>query len=58
MLRIIFLFILLFLATGCSKKDENLSILKEKNLETQMIEVYNQAYKEFENMQGLWDYKF
>ena len=48
MLRIIFLFILLFLVTGCSKKDENFSILKEKNLETQMIEVYNQAYKEFE----------
>ena len=49
MLRNIFLFILLFLfISGCSKKDENISILKEKNLETQMIEVYNQAYEEFE----------
>ena len=44
MLRNILLFVLLFFAvSGCSKKDENLSILKEKNLETQMIEVYNQA---------------
>ena len=49
MLRNIFLIILLFLfISGCSKKDENISILKEKNLETQMIEVYNQAYEEFE----------
>ena len=49
MLRNILLFILLFLfMSGCSKKDENLSVLKEKNLETQMIEVYNQAYEEFE----------
>ena len=32
---------------SCSKKDENLTVLKEKNLETQMIEVYNQAMEEF-----------
>ena len=38
-------FILLF---SCSKKEEKVSILKEKNLETQMIEVYNQAMDEFE----------
>ena len=31
-----------------SKKETKVSILKEKNLETQMIEVYNQALKEFE----------
>ena len=49
MLRNILLFILLsILVSGCSKKDENLSVLKETNLETQMIEVYNQAYEEFE----------
>jgi len=33
---------------SCSKKDENLTVLKEKNLETQMIEVYNQAIVELE----------
>ena len=32
---------------SCSKKNENLTVLKEKNLETQMIEVYNQAMEEF-----------
>ena len=38
-------FILLF---SCSKKEEKVSILKEKNLETQMIEVSNQGMDEFE----------
>ena len=32
---------------SCSKKDENITVLKEKNLDTQMIEVYNQAMEEF-----------
>ena len=39
------IFILLF---SCSKKIDQKSTLKEKNLETQMIEVYNQAVEEFE----------
>ena len=38
-------FILLF---SCSKKEEKVSILKEKNLETQMIEVYKQGVEELE----------
>ena len=33
---------------SCSKKVENISKLKEKNLETQMIEVYKQGMEEFE----------
>ena len=34
--------------SSCSKKDEKITILKETNLETQMIEVYNEAMTEFE----------
>ena len=40
------LFIILIFS--CSKKIDDTSSLKEKNLETQMIEVYNQAMEEFE----------
>ena len=42
------LIIFLFFFTACSKKEEKVTVLKEKNLETQMIEVYNQAMNEFE----------
>ena len=41
-------FLMIVLTLSCSKKDEKVTILKEKNLETQMIEVYNQAMSEFE----------
>ena len=40
--------IIFLLIISCSKKGENTTVLKEKNLETQMIEVYNQAMREFE----------
>ncbi len=40
--------IIFILLISCSKKQENVSIIKEKNLETQMIEVYNQGMQEFE----------
>ena len=44
-----FIFLLIIILTlSCSKKEEKVTILKEKNLETQMIEVYNQAMNEFE----------
>ena len=44
------IYLLIFvLSFSCSKKEEKISILKEKNLETQMIEVYNEAMKEFES---------
>jgi len=44
------LFYLFFclLLISCSKKVEDISKLKEKNLETQMIEVYKQGMEEFE----------
>ena len=45
-INISFLALLVF-TLSCSKKDENVTIL-EKSLETQMIEVYNQAMEEFE----------
>ena len=41
-------FLIIISISGCSKKDEKVTILKEKNLETQMIEVYNQGMQEFE----------
>ena len=43
----IYLFIFIFIFS-CSKKEEKITVLKEKSLETQMIEVYNQAMEEFE----------
>ena len=45
----IFLYLtFLSLILSCSKKEVKVTVLNEKNLETQMIEVYNQAMKEFE----------
>ena len=41
-------FIIFILCFSCSKKTDQISDLKEKNLETQMIEVYNQGMKELE----------
>ena len=41
------LLIILFILS-CSKKEESVTILEEKSLETQMIEVYNEAMEEFE----------
>ncbi len=43
-------YIILFfvLIISCAKKEKKVEVLKEKNLETQMIEVYNQAIVELE----------
>jgi len=46
-LKFVYIFIFI-LFISCSKKDEKVTVLKEKSLETQMIEVYNQAMEEFE----------
>ena len=44
-----FLFLVIFILTiSCSKKDENITTLNKKNLNDQMIEVYNEAMQEFE----------
>ena len=44
----VFLVLIFLSIISCSEKKEELTIIKEKNLEQQMIEVYNQAMKEFE----------
>ncbi len=49
-MRLIFkssIIIIFVLILSCTNKVENKTVLKEKNLETQMIEVYNQAIEEF-----------
>ena len=40
--------LVILLIFSCSKKKDDTTFLKENNLETQMIEVYNQAMEEFE----------
>ena len=42
---VILIFVLII---SCAKKEKKVEVLKEKNLETQMIEVYNQAIVELE----------
>ena len=46
-LKFLYLLIIL-LIFSCSKKETKVSILKEKNLETQMIELYEAGRREFE----------
>ena len=41
------LFIIVITVISCSKKDEKISLIKEDNLEMQMIEAYNEGIKEF-----------
>ena len=41
----LFVFLIIFV---CSKKDNEVVTVKEKNLENQMIEIYNEGIKEFE----------
>ena len=41
-------FIIFILLFSCSKKIDEKTVIKEKNLETQMIEVYKQGIEEFE----------
>ena len=40
--------IIFFLLISCSKDEKKVEVLKEKSLEAQMIEVYNQGMEEFE----------
>ena len=48
-LNLIFSYLIfIVLIFSCSKKEEKVTVLKEQNLETQMIEIYNQAMEEFE----------
>ncbi len=41
------IFIIIFALFACSEKKEKVSLIKEKNLEMQMIEAYNEGLKEF-----------
>ena len=42
------IFVLIFISlASCSKKEEKISLIKEDNLEMQMIEAYNEGLKEF-----------
>ena len=40
-------FFILLISFSCSEKEEKISIIKEDNLEMQMIEAYNEGLKEF-----------
>ena len=39
--------IIIFVILSCSEKQEKVSLIKEDNLEMQMIEAYNEGLKEF-----------
>ena len=43
----LFFLIVLLISFSCSQKEEKISIIKEDNLEMQMIEAYNEGLKEF-----------
>ena len=46
----IFIFlVVIFIFSSCSKKEEKISIIEEKNLEMQMIEAYNEGIKELDS---------
>ena len=44
--KIFIFFILIILVLSCSKKEEKISLIEEKNLEMQMIEAYNEGLEE------------
>ena len=43
----IFYFVILLISFSCTEKEEKISIIKEDNLEMQMIEAYKEGLKEF-----------
>ena len=47
-LKKIVLLLIILISTACTK-DEKVSIVKEKNIETQMIEAFKEGYQELEN---------
>ena len=52
-LRLLFIF-LIFFANSCSKKEEIISIIKEKELNLQMIDAYKEGIKAFEEGDSLF----
>ena len=47
LIKFLFFLLLIINLASCSKKEEKVSLIKEKNLEMQMIEAYNEGLKEF-----------
>ena len=47
--KITFCWFILFILVSCSQKEEKVSLIKENNIEMQMIEAYNEGLKEFNN---------
>ena len=48
LINFLFFLLLIINLASCSKKEEKVSLIKEKNLEMQMIEAYNEGLKEFD----------
>ena len=48
LINFLFFLLLILNLASCSKKEEKVSLIKEKNLEMQMIEAYNEGLKEFD----------
>ena len=46
--KILIFFTLFILILSCSKKEEKVSIIEEKNLDLQMVEAYNEGLKELD----------
>ena len=47
-IKILFsVFFIVFLLISCSVKKEKITILKDEDIESQMIELYKEAYNEF-----------
>tara|TARA_Y100000741_G_scaffold314579_1_gene260063 strand:+ start:101 stop:931 length:831 start_codon:yes stop_codon:yes gene_type:complete len=44
-MRVIYILVLILVTFGCSKNDQDISIIKEQSQELEMISVYNDAYK-------------
>ena len=56
-LRILLSIIIFLLFISCSKKEEKITILKNTDISSQMIELYNEAYGEFLNGDSLYSAK-
>ena len=50
----ILILIVFFNFTSCTKKDEKISIVEEKSLETQMIDAYNEGLEELEKNDAIY----
>ena len=46
-LKLLLFLIMMLNLISCSEKEEKISLIKENNLEMQMIEAYNEGLKEF-----------